>query len=143
MEELYTYLGYIVIAILCYLIFTTVVQNKIGEGFLGKKSKTDDKKNDDTDMKKIQDSIDELNKKTSDAVNSFGLIKHRKIWENLIIAIEDRINSITLAALPILSKKIAADPSDDHIEKMIENMNTLNKFRSTLSENMKYLDGLE
>ena len=161
MEDYYTYLGYVVIAVLIYLIFITIIQNKTSEGFMGfgsdstdestddskssskKSSKTDTKKYDDKQMKNIQDSIDELNQKSMDAINSFGLVKNRKVWEKLIIAIEDRINSITLAALPILSKKIASDPTDAHIEKMIENMNTLNKFRSTLTENMKYLDGLE
>ena len=161
MEDYYTYLGYVVIAVLIYLIYITLFPSTTSEGFMGfgsdstdestddskssskKSSKTDTKKYDDKQMKNIQDSIDELNQKSMDAINSFGLVKNRKVWEKLIIAIEDRINSITLAALPILSKKIASDPTDAHIEKMIENMNTLNKFRSTLTENMKYLDGLE
>ena len=93
--------------------------------------------------KKIQDSIDDLNDKTRDAVNSFSLLNNRKQWEDLIISIEDRINSITLATLPTLSKKISSNPNDDDIEKIIEKMNILNSFRATLTENMKYLDGLE
>ena len=31
----------------------------------------------------------------------------------------------------------------EHLKKMIEKMNTLNGFRATLAENMKYLNGLE
>jgi hypothetical protein len=101
------------------------------------------KKNSKYDMLKIQDSIDDLNDKTRDAVNSFSLLNNRKQWEDLIISIEDRINSITLATLPTLSKKISSNPNDDDIEKIIEKMNILNSFRATLTENMKYLDGLE
>jgi len=174
MEDLYTYLGYIVIAILFYLIYITLFPSATSEGFMGfgsdsdsdSKGKTENKNNKDNkngnnrdnrnnrnkntrnnnskvDMLKIQDSIDDLNDKTRDAVNSFSLLNNRKQWEDLIISIEDRINSITLAALPTLSKKISSNPNDDDIEKIIEKMNILNSFRATLTENMKYLDGLE
>jgi hypothetical protein len=155
MEDLYTYLGYIVIAILFYLIYITLFPSATSEGFMGfgsdsdsdSKGKTENKNtrnnNSKFDMLKIQDSIDDLNDKTRDAVNSFSLLNNRKQWEDLIISIEDRINSITLAALPTLSKKISSNPNDDDIEKIIEKMNILNSFRATLTENMKYLDGLE
>ena len=155
MEDLYTYLGYIVIAVLIYLIYITLFPSTTSEGFMGfgsdsdsdSKGKTENKNtrnnNSKFDMLKIQDSIDDLNDKTRDAVNSFSLLNNRKQWEDLIISIEDRINSITLAALPTLSKKISSNPNDDDIEKIIEKMNILNSFRATLTENMKYLDGLE
>lgn len=167
MDNMYTYLGYIVIMTLIYFIYITLFPSTTSEGFMGfgsdsdsdskdNKNSKDNKKNDNKndkdkrskknskyDMLKIQDSIDDLNDKTRDAVNSFSLLNNRKQWEDLIISIEDRINSITLATLPTLSKKISSNPNDDDIEKIIEKMNILNSFRATLTENMKYLDGLE
>lgn len=161
MDNMYTYLGYIVIVTLIYFIYITLFPSTTSEGFMGfgsdsdsdsKDNKKNDNKNDKDkqskknskyDMLKIQDSIDDLNDKTRDAVNSFSLLNNRKQWEDLIISIEDRINSITLATLPTLSKKISSNPNDDDIEKIIEKMNILNNFRATLTENMKYLDGLE
>lgn len=161
MDNMYTYLGYIVIMTLIYFIYITLFPSTTSEGFMGfgsdsdsdsKDNKKNDNKNDKDkrskknskyDMLKIQDSIDDLNDKTRDAVNSFSLLNNRKQWEDLIISIEDRINSITLATLPTLSKKISSNPNDDDIEKIIEKMNILNSFRATLTENMKYLDGLE
>ncbi len=161
MDNMYTYLGYIVIVTLIYFIYITLFPSTTSEGFMGfgsdsdsdsKDNKKNDNKNDKDkqskknskyDMLKIQDSIDDLNDKTRDAVNSFSLLNNRKQWEDLIISIEDRINSITLATLPTLSKKISSNPNDDDIEKIIEKMNILNSFRATLTENMKYLDGLE
>ena len=163
MEDLYTYLGYIVIAVLIYLIYITLFPSTTSEGFMGfgsdsdsdSKSKKNSKGNNknssnskkSTDDKRmmtgLQKIIDDLNTKSQQAVALYSLEKDRKQWEDLIIAMEDRINSITLYALPMLAVKISSKPDDPDIEKTIEKMNILNNFRATLTENMKYLDGLE
>jgi hypothetical protein len=36
-----------------------------------------------------------------------------------------------------------SNPNDDAINQIIEKLNALNKYRETLKENMKYLDGLK
>ena len=163
MEDLYTYLGYIVIAVLIYLIYITLFPSTTSEGFIGfgsdsdsdskgkKNSKSNNKNSSNskksTDDKRmmtgLQKIIDDLNTKSQQAVALYSLEKDRKQWEDLIIAMEDRINSITLYALPKLAVKISSKPDDPDIEKIIEKMNILNSFRATLTENMKYLDGLE
>ena len=169
MEDLYTYLGYIVIAVFIYLIYITLFPSTTSEGFMGFGSDSDSdskgKKNgknsnsnnnsnsnsnnskksrtDKQTMTGLQKIIDDLNTKSQQAVALYSLEKDRKQWEDLIIAVEDRINSITLAALPKLALTISSKPDDPDIEKTIEKMNILNSFRATLTENMKYLDGLE
>lgn len=163
MEDLYTYLGYIVIAVLIYLIYITLFPSTTSEGFMGfgsdsdsdskgkKNSKSNNKNSSNskksTDDKRmmtgLQKIIDDLNTKSQQAVALYSLEKDRKQWEDLIIAVEDRINSITLAAIPKLALTISSKPDDPDIEKIIEKMNILNSFRATLTENMKYLDGLE
>jgi hypothetical protein len=163
MEDLYTYLGYIVIAVLIYLIYITLFPSTTSEGFMGfgsdsdsdskgkKNSKSNNKNSSNskksTDDKRmmtgLQKIIDDLNTKSQQAVALYSLEKDRKQWEDLIIAVEDRINSITLAAIPKLALTISSKPDDPDIEKTIEKMNILNNFRATLTENMKYLDGLE
>jgi molecular chaperone GrpE (heat shock protein) len=172
MEDLYTYLGYIVIAVLIYLIYITLFPSTTSEGFMGFGSDSDsdskDKKNsssknssnsknsssknssnskkstyDKRMMSGLQTIIDDLNTKSQQALAIYSLEKDRKQYEDLIIAVEDRINSITLSALPALALKISTKPDDPDIEKTIEKMNILNNFRATLTENMKYLDGLE
>ena len=163
MEDLYTYLGYIVIAVLIYLIYITLFPSTTSEGFMGfgsdsdsdskgkKNSKSNNKNSsnskkstyDKRTMTGLQKIIDDLNTKSQQAVALYSLEKDRKQWEDLIIAVEDRINSITLAAIPKLARTISSKPDDPDIEKTIEKMNILNSFRATLTENMKYLDGLE
>lgn len=159
MKDYYTYFGYIMIMILLYLIYHTITRSKRREGFLGfgsendKDSKShDNNKNTKNRNKKtsefgpfestLQEIIDKLNAKTKDTTDTFNLVKDRKLWEDMILSVEDRINSMTLAALPILSRKMTADPNDETIEKMIGQMNMLNTFRSSLTDNMNYLDGL-
>lgn len=170
MEEYYTYFGYVVIVILLYFIYQTISRSEKREGFLGfgnensgdnssNKNATKNKNNNKAKNSKnsgekksaragpfentLQEIIDNLNAKTKDTTDTFNLVKDRKLWEDMIISVEDRINSMTLAALPILSRKMTADPNDDTIEKMIGQMNMLNTFRSSLTDNMNYLDGLK
>jgi hypothetical protein len=56
---------------------------------------------------------------------------------------EDRISSESLHSANLLAAKMKSNPNDDAINQIIEKLNGLNKYRETLKENMKYLDGLK
>ena len=153
MEELYTYLGYAIIAVLIYLIFKTIFVSKQSEGFFG----TSDKKNDDTkdDTKdlsgdpqvthqgeKLEALVTKVENETNQKIKQGNFVGNRKNWENLIIAMEDNINASSIQHMATLSGKLIANPEDPAIISAIEKLNTLNNYKQTLKDNMVYLDGL-
>ena len=152
LEDYGTYLGYILIGILLFLIIRTFVnKDKSKEGFLGfgesdsssSSSSSDNSSSDDSDdpvVKRIQSDIDALNDATKKTIDQMNLVKYRSHWEDLIVAMEDRISSESLQAANILAAKMK---ENKNIENLIEILNGLNKYRETLKENMKYLDGLK
>jgi hypothetical protein len=71
------------------------------------------------------------------------LTKNRKYWEDLIIAMEDRISSVSLQSVATLASMIKTDTENEKLIQIVGNLNELNKYRDTLKENMKYLDGLK
>lgn len=154
LEDYSTYLGYIFIGILLYLIIRTVInKGEKKEGFLGlggsdsnSSSSSSDSSSDDSDdpaVKRIQANIDSLNDTTQKTIDQMNLVKYRKHWEDLIIAMEDRISSESLQSANLLAAKMKANPKDESINTFIVKLNELNKYRETLKENMKYLDGLK
>jgi len=155
MEEIYTYLGYAIIAVLIYLIFKTIFVSKQPEGFFGMSDDKDDDAKDDTKEdtkddttdsiddpqivkagKQIEETITKLEKKTNGIIKESYLVKNRKLWENLIIAMEDNINASSIQQIAVIGN---AGPSG---LKTMETLNTLNKYKQSLKENMIYLDGL-
>ena len=153
MEEIYTYLGYAIIAVLIYLIFKTIFVSKQSEGFFG----TSDKKNDDTkdDTKdssgdpqvthqgeKLEALVTKVENETNQKIKQGNFVGNRKNWENLIIAMEDNINASSIQHMATLSGKLIANPEDPAIISAIEKLNTLNNYKQTLKDNMVYLDGL-
>ena len=152
LEDYSTYLGYILIGILLFLIIRTLVnKGKSKEGFLGlggsdSNSSSSDSSSSDSDdpaVKRIQANIDSLNDVTKKTIDQMNLVKYRSHWEDLIVAMEDRISSTSLQATNLLAAKMKTNPNDDAINQIIEKLNALNKYRETLKENMKYLDGLK
>jgi len=153
LEDYSTYLGYILIGILLFLIIRTLVnKGKSKEGFLGfgesdssssDSSSTESDDSDDPAVKRIQSNIDALNDTTQKTIDQMNLVKYRKHWEDLIVAMEDRISSESLQAANLLAAKMKANPNDESINTFIVKLNELNKYRETLKENMKYLDGLK
>jgi len=155
LEDYSTYLGYILIGILLFLIIRTLVnKGKSKEGFLGfgesdssssdsSSSDSSSSDSDDPQVKNIQKNIDSLNDVTNKTIDRMNLVKYRSHWEELIIAMEDRISSISLQSANLLAAKIKANPNDDAINQIIAKINGLNKYRNTLKENMNYLDGLK
>lgn len=157
LEEYSMYLGYVLIGILIFLIIRTIVnKGEKKEGFLGMRgsdsnsssssSSSSDSSSDDSDdpaVKRIQENIDSLNDATQKTIDQMNLVKYRKHWEDLIIAMEDRISSESLQSANLLAAKMKATPNDESINTYIVKLNELNKYRETLKENMKYLDGLK
>lgn len=155
LEDYSNYLGYVVIGILSFLIIRVIVnKGKTKEGFLGfgesdsssSDSSSSDSSSSDSDdpaVKRIQSNIDSLNDATKKTIDQMNLVKYRSHWEDLIVAMEDRISSTSLQAANLLAAKMKTNPNDDAINQIIEKLNALNKYRETLKENMKYLDGLK
>ncbi len=110
---------------------------------------TDETKSEETEVtddpanKRIQANIDSLTDATNKTIEDMNLVKDRKQWEDMIIAIEDRVSSVSLQSISILAAMIKANPNDDKIVTVITRINEFNKYRETLKENMKYLDGLK
>ena len=149
MEEIYTYLGYAIIAVLIYLIFKTIFASKQPEGFFGMSDKKDDTKEDTTDDdnldtigKQLEDNVTKLEAQTNQIIKQMHIVEDRKHWENLIIALEDKINTSSIQHMAALSSKLIANPEDPAIISAIEKLNTLNNYKQTLKDNMIYLYGL-
>ena len=152
MEEIYTYLGYAIIAVLIYLILKTIFVKKQPEGFFGmssdkKDDTTDDDTTDDDNLdtigKQLEDNVTKLEAQTNQTIKQMHIVKDRKHWEKLIIALEDKINISSIQHMAMLMPMLLKNPEDEKIITAIEKLNTLNKYKQTLKDNMTYLDGLE
>jgi hypothetical protein len=148
MDDLYTYLGYLLIAILIHLILKTIYERSSvsKEGFMGLFTKTTTGKPSETDnylVKNMEENIKNIQDATNKSIEMMNLTKNRKYWEDLIIAMEDRINSASLQSVATIASMIKTDQENEKLIKIAGNLNELNKYRDTLKENMKYLDGLK
>jgi len=147
MEEIYTYLGYILIAILVYLIMKTIIEKKGGnkEGFMGLfKDTAEDSKTEveNETITKLEENIKNLQDATDKTTAQMDLDKTRKYWEEMIVAMEDRINSVSLQSVASLADMIKQDSDNSKLVTIMDKLNTFTKYRETLKDNMKYLDGL-
>ncbi len=149
MEDLYTYLGYILIAILLYLISKTILAKRLSlslskEGFMGlfKEDEKNKQEKNDT-ISELKTHIKYLQDDTTKSIEQLNLSKNRKLWEELIIAMEDRINCASLQSVASVASMIKADPENEKLLSILGNLNELNKYKDTLRDNMKYLDGLK
>jgi hypothetical protein len=148
MEEIYTYLGYILIAILVYLIMKTIIEKKGGnkEGFMGLfKDTAEDSKTEveNETITKLEENIKNLQDATDKTTAQMDLDKTRKYWEEMIVAMEDRINSVSLQSVSSLADMIKQDSDNSKLVTIMDKLNTFTKYRETLKDNMKYLDGLK
>ena len=153
-DELYSYLGYAIIAVLIFLILKTIMKKNQPEGFMGlfegtdetkedtKKTEDDTDDTDDPAVKRIEQNVKEIQDATNKTIEQMNLVKYRKNWEDLIVAMEDRIDSVSLQSLSIMAAMIKANPNDEKLIKVITRLNEFNKYKTTLKENMEYLDGL-
>jgi len=116
------------------------------EGFAGlfKKTSEPDKKEEDLEsVIAIEENIKNIQSATSKTIEQLNLVKNRKKWEELIVAMEDRINSASLQSVATLASMIKTDPENEKLITIVGSLNELNKYKETLKENMKYLDGLK
>jgi hypothetical protein len=151
MDEMYTYLGYLLIAILIHLILKTIYERSSvsKEGFMGlftKMASEKGTKSSDADIdlvKNMEENIKNIQEATNKSLEMMKLTKNRKYWEDLIIAMEDRISSVSLQSVATLASMIKTDTENEKLIQIVGNLNELNKYRDTLKENMKYLDGLK
>jgi hypothetical protein len=149
MDDLYTYLGYLLIAILIHLILKTIYERSSvsKEGFMGLFTKMTNEKNtkpEEIDLvKNMEENIKNIQDATNKSIEMMNLTKNRKYWEDLIIAMEDRISSFSLQSIATMASMIKTDQENEKLIKIVGNLNELNKYRDTLKENMKYLDGLK
>jgi hypothetical protein len=151
MDDVYTYLGYLLIAILIHLILKTIYERSSvsKEGFMGLFTKMTSEKGTkpaDTDndlVKNMEENIKNIQDATNKSIEMMNLTKNRKYWEDLIIAMEDRISSVSLQSVATMASLIKADSKNEKLIQIVGNLNELNKYRDTLKENMKYLDGLK
>ena len=91
----------------------------------------------------LEENIKHIQEDTDKSIKQLDLVKNRKYWEQMIIAMEDRINCASLQSVASLASAIKADPENEKLLSVIGNLNELNKYKETLKENMKYLDGLK
>ena len=149
MDDVYTYLGYLLIAILIHLILKTIYERSSvsKEGFMGLFTKMTNDKNtkpEEIDLvKDMEENIKNIQDATNKSIEMMNLTKNRKYWEDLIIAMEDRISSVSLQSVATMASMIKADSKNEKLIQIVGNLNELNKYRDTLKENMKYLDGLK
>ena len=106
-DELYSYLGYAIIAVLIFLILKTIMKKNQPEGFMGLFEGTDETTaeekeatdvSDDPAVKRIEQNVKEIQDATNKTIEQMNLVKYRKNWEDLIVAMEDRIDSVLARA---------------------------------------------
>lgn len=148
----YTNLGHVFIVILVILILHNVynmyLNKKRKEGFLGIFADTNVTK-DDEDSAQTESAGDlealtsAIKKSTAKSITSMNLIENRKDWEDLIIAVEDKLNIISLSSMVVLGKMIKSDPDDDKLLDVIKRLNEISAYRKNLNDTMTYLDGIK
>lgn len=136
-KDITRYIGFIFLAFIGLLIFNMAYKNyeKYQEGFTG-----------DVSSQIIEKNTADIKNATEQLKDKFLLNKYRSDWENLIIAVEDKISATVLASLPELSETLNRNNEEEGLEKVlkkVQGLNELNKFRGTLNDSMKYLDGLK
>jgi hypothetical protein len=135
-NDMFLYLGYVMIALLIYLIFNTLFKhNKEGFGIRG-----GDK---DYESQRLGNLVDEIKGSTERMKDQMNVKKYRKDWENIIIALEDGINTQILSSLPHMAQQLEKSSNDEELTEMAKKLNNMNTFRNTLNDSMKFLDGLK
>ena len=109
-----------------------LTQNNIIEGLEPRKKDVDDTPapiSNRPDL--IKGNTEEHNLNTKD---------HRAHYENIIIDMDENIGTAMLKHLGDHSVAIANDPMHPDSQKKMENLTRMSNFRTTLNENMKWLD---
>ena len=145
--DLYTYLGYAVIIILIIMIINTIIgRNTKKEGFLGiftDSGETGDDEKEDETAQQISKNLKSIQDSTSQITKQMNLDKNREKWEKLIVAMEDKIDVVSLQSVSILADMIEKNPNNGKIVTVIDKLNSFSEYKKTLKENMSYLDSLQ
>jgi len=145
--DLYTYLGYAVIIILIIMIINTIIgRNTKKEGFLGiftDSGETGDDEKEDETAQQISKNLKSIQDSTSQITKQMNLDKNREKWEKLIVAMEDKIDVVSLQSVSILADMIEKNPNNSKIVTVIDKLNSFSEYKKTLKENMSYLDSLQ
>ena len=89
-DELYSYLGYAIIAVLIFLILKTIMKKNQPEGFMGLFEGTDETTaeeteatdvSDDPAVKRIEQNVKEIQDATNKTIEQMNLVKYRKNWK--------------------------------------------------------------
>jgi hypothetical protein len=131
-NNIYMYIGLAVVILIavCVISKTFKYQMKIMEGLAN---------NSDATQKSIDETATELKATTTKASDALYLNKYRKDYETLIINLEDNANTMTMKLLPIIANTLNSGDTKDAMT-MINNVNSLNTFKATLNDSMKFLD---
>lgn len=135
MEDLYKQIGLVSVILVSIYFFYKVLQinTSIMEGFVSKKSKKAASKN---HVSEIRES---MKKKTEQLKDTLLISKYKTDYEDIIIELEDYLNLSMLQAINILSSTSKESLGKDDIE-LINNINSVNKFKNTLNGVMKFID---
>tara|TARA_A100001015_G_scaffold203481_1_gene227349 strand:- start:60 stop:482 length:423 start_codon:yes stop_codon:yes gene_type:complete len=140
MDDLLTYFGYALIIVLLYLIFQTFFQKR--EGFLGVFESSKKTLNEQS-QENLKENIEKLQTSTNEIIESLKLEKNRTQMENIIMNLEERMDVVSLASTVSLATLMNKDQNNENILPIISKLNELQKYKTTLAENMKFLDGLK
>ena len=128
------------------IINTIIGRNTKKEGFLGiftdSGESGDDEKEDET-AQQISKNLKSIQDSTSQITKQMNLDKNREKWEKLIVAMEDKIDVVSLQSVSILADMIEKDPNNSKIVTVIDKLNSFSEYKKTLKENMSYLDSLQ
>ena len=97
----------------------------------------------DYESQRLGNLVDEIKGSTERMKDQMNVKKYRKDWENIIIALEDGINTQILSSLPHMAQQLEKSSNDEELTEMAKKLNNMNTFRNTLNDSMKFLDGLK
>ena len=135
-EDIYKYLGLaIVIVVVAYIAIKSLTfQARLIEGMKSK----DNEETTTTDKDKVADAI---KSKTNAMLDSLLVDKYRSSYDDTIIELEEYVNVTILTNVTNFAETIATPgPSST---AMMTALNTLQAFKATLNDSMKYLDGIK
>uniref|UniRef100_A0A6C0HH90 Uncharacterized protein n=1 Tax=viral metagenome TaxID=1070528 RepID=A0A6C0HH90_9ZZZZ len=135
-EDIYKYLGLaIVVVFVAYIAIKSLTfQARLIEGMKSKDKESETT----TDKDKVADAI---KSKTNAMLDSLLIDKYRSSYDDTIIELEEYINVAILTYVTSFAETIATPgPSST---AMMTSLNTLQAFKATLNDSMKFLDGMK
>jgi len=135
-EDIYKYLGLaIVIVFVIYIAIKSLTfQARLIEGMKSKDKESETT----TDKDKVADAI---KSKTNAMLDGLLIDKYRSSYDDTIIELEEYVNVMILGTIVEDAPSIIA--GNESSMKLITSLNTLQAFKATLNDSMKFLDGMK